>query len=114
MDKTEEADIVMEIASGGVGTDRTEMVVGTPEIWALDRFYREALPISSRNILEPVSRSCTFPRRPRILRAKWLRESTVNRACVNSSAKSLSARVTYGRSHLPDALLSAQSHSRQE
>ncbi len=32
MDKAEDADIVMEIASGGVGTDRTEMVVGTPEI----------------------------------------------------------------------------------
>jgi len=32
VDKAEEADIIMEIASGGVGTDRTEMVVGTPEI----------------------------------------------------------------------------------
>ena len=32
VDKAEEADIVMEIASGGVGTDRTELVVGTPEI----------------------------------------------------------------------------------
>ena len=32
MDKADDADIVMEIASGGVGTDRTEMVVGTPEI----------------------------------------------------------------------------------
>ena len=32
VDKAEDADIVMEIASGGVGTDRTELVVGTPEI----------------------------------------------------------------------------------
>lgn len=32
MDKAEEADIVMEIASGGVGTDRTELIVGTPQI----------------------------------------------------------------------------------
>ena len=32
VDKAEDADIVMEIASGGVGTDRNEMVVGTPEI----------------------------------------------------------------------------------
>ncbi len=32
VDKAEDADIIMEIASGGVGTDRTEMVVGTPEI----------------------------------------------------------------------------------
>lgn len=32
VDKADDADIVMEIASGGVGTDRTEMVVGTPEI----------------------------------------------------------------------------------
>lgn len=32
VDKAEDAEIVMEVASGGVGTDRTEMVVGTPEI----------------------------------------------------------------------------------
>ena len=32
VDKTEDADVQVEIASGGVGTDRTEMVVGTPEI----------------------------------------------------------------------------------
>ncbi len=32
VDKADDADIIMEIASGGVGTDRTEMVVGTPEI----------------------------------------------------------------------------------
>ncbi len=32
VDKAEDADVVVEIASGGVGTDRTEMVVGTPEI----------------------------------------------------------------------------------
>jgi len=32
VDKAEDSDIVMEIASGGVGTDRTELVVGTPEI----------------------------------------------------------------------------------
>ena len=32
VDKAEDAEIVMEIASGGVGTDRTDLVVGTPEI----------------------------------------------------------------------------------
>jgi len=32
VDKADDAEIVMEIASGGVGTDRTELVVGTPEI----------------------------------------------------------------------------------
>jgi hypothetical protein len=32
VDKADDADIVMEVASGGVGTDRTELVVGTPEI----------------------------------------------------------------------------------
>jgi len=32
VDKAEDADVVMEIASGGVGTDRTELVVGSPEI----------------------------------------------------------------------------------
>ncbi len=32
VDKADDAEIVMEVASGGVGTDRTEMVVGTPEI----------------------------------------------------------------------------------
>jgi hypothetical protein len=32
VDKAEDAEIIMEIASGGVGTDRTELVVGTPEI----------------------------------------------------------------------------------
>ncbi|XZE43624.1 DUF6655 family protein [Pirellulaceae bacterium SH467] len=31
-DKAEDADVVVEVASGGVGTDRTETVVGTPEI----------------------------------------------------------------------------------
>lgn len=32
VDKADDAEIVMEVASGGVGTDRTELVVGTPEI----------------------------------------------------------------------------------
>jgi hypothetical protein len=32
VDKPDDAEVVMEIASGGVGTDRTELVVGTPEI----------------------------------------------------------------------------------
>jgi hypothetical protein len=32
VDKPEDADVQLEIASGGVGTDRTELVVGTPEI----------------------------------------------------------------------------------
>ena len=32
VDKAEDAEIIMEIASGGVGTDRTDLVVGTPEI----------------------------------------------------------------------------------
>jgi hypothetical protein len=31
-DKPEDADVVLEIASGGVGTDRTELTVGTPEV----------------------------------------------------------------------------------
>lgn len=31
-DKPEDADVVVEVASGGVGTDRTETIVGTPEI----------------------------------------------------------------------------------
>ena len=31
-DKPEDADVVVELASGGVGTDRTETIVGTPEI----------------------------------------------------------------------------------
>jgi hypothetical protein len=32
VDKPEDADVQVEIASGGVGTDRTELVVGTPEV----------------------------------------------------------------------------------
>lgn len=32
VDKPDEADVILEIASGGVGTDRTEMHVGSPEI----------------------------------------------------------------------------------
>lgn len=32
MDKLEDADVVMEIRSGGVGTDTTEQFLGTPEI----------------------------------------------------------------------------------
>lgn len=32
VDSADDADVTLEIASGGVGTDRTEMVVGTPEI----------------------------------------------------------------------------------
>jgi len=32
VDKAEDADVQLEIASGGVGTDRTELVVGTPEV----------------------------------------------------------------------------------
>ena len=32
VDKADEADVCMEVASGGIGTDRTELVVGTPEI----------------------------------------------------------------------------------
>jgi hypothetical protein len=32
VDKPEDADVQLEIASGAVGTDRTELVVGTPEI----------------------------------------------------------------------------------
>jgi hypothetical protein len=32
MDKADEADVVLEIASGGVGTDRTDLTVGSPEI----------------------------------------------------------------------------------
>ncbi|MEQ1828818.1 MAG: DUF6655 family protein [Pirellula sp.] len=32
MDKADDADVVMEIASGGVGTDRTDLQVGSPEI----------------------------------------------------------------------------------
>ena len=31
-DKPDEADILLEIASGGVGTDRTDLTVGSPEI----------------------------------------------------------------------------------
>lgn len=32
VDSAEDAEVQIEIASGGVGTDRTELVVGTPEI----------------------------------------------------------------------------------
>lgn len=32
MDKPDEADIQLEIASGGVGTDRTDLTIGSPEI----------------------------------------------------------------------------------
>ncbi len=32
VDKAEDADVQLEVASGGVGTDRTELTVGTPEI----------------------------------------------------------------------------------
>ena len=32
VDKPEDADVIMEIASGGVGTDRTDLTVGSPEI----------------------------------------------------------------------------------
>lgn len=32
MDKPDDADILLEIASGGVGTDRTDLTVGSPEI----------------------------------------------------------------------------------
>ena len=32
MDKPDEADILLEMASGGVGTDRTDLTVGSPEI----------------------------------------------------------------------------------
>lgn len=32
VDKADDADVVLEIASGGVGTDRTGLVVGSPEI----------------------------------------------------------------------------------
>jgi hypothetical protein len=32
VDSVDDAEVLLEIASGGVGTDRTEMVVGTPEI----------------------------------------------------------------------------------
>jgi hypothetical protein len=32
VDKAEDADVVLEVASGGVGTDRTELAVGSPEI----------------------------------------------------------------------------------
>lgn len=31
-DKADDADVVLEVASGGVGTDRTELAVGTPEV----------------------------------------------------------------------------------
>jgi hypothetical protein len=31
-DKAEDADVVLEVASGGVGTDRTDLTVGTPEV----------------------------------------------------------------------------------
>jgi hypothetical protein len=32
VDKPEDAEVVLEIASGGVGTDRTDLFVGTPEV----------------------------------------------------------------------------------
>ncbi len=32
VDKADEADVVMEVASGGIGTDRTDLLVGSPEI----------------------------------------------------------------------------------
>lgn len=32
VDKAEDADVVLEVASGGVGTDRTDLTVGTPEV----------------------------------------------------------------------------------
>lgn len=32
VDKADEADVVMEVASGGIGTDRTDLIVGSPEI----------------------------------------------------------------------------------
>lgn len=32
VDKADDADVVMEVASGGIGTDRTDLVVGSPEI----------------------------------------------------------------------------------
>jgi len=32
VDKADDADVVMEVASGGIGTDRTELTVGSPEI----------------------------------------------------------------------------------
>jgi hypothetical protein len=32
VDKPDDADVVLEIASGGVGTDRTELQIGSPEI----------------------------------------------------------------------------------
>ncbi len=31
-DKPEDADVIVELASGGVGTDRTDLTVGTPEV----------------------------------------------------------------------------------
>jgi hypothetical protein len=32
VDKADDADVCLEVASGGVGTDRTELTLGTPEI----------------------------------------------------------------------------------
>lgn len=32
VDKPEDADVILEVASGGVGTDRTDLFVGTPEM----------------------------------------------------------------------------------
>jgi len=32
VDKAEESDVVMEVASGGIGTDRTDLEVGTPAV----------------------------------------------------------------------------------
>jgi hypothetical protein len=32
VDKAEDADVILEIASGGVGTDRTDLFLGTPDI----------------------------------------------------------------------------------
>jgi hypothetical protein len=32
VDKADDADVVMEVASGGIGTDRTDLIVGSPEI----------------------------------------------------------------------------------
>jgi hypothetical protein len=32
VDKADDSDVVMEVASGGIGTDRTDLIVGSPEI----------------------------------------------------------------------------------
>ncbi len=32
VDKAEDSEVVLEVASGGVGTDRTDLTVGTPEV----------------------------------------------------------------------------------